>query len=66
MTIWDSNTDIFPPNQFAAPVTHIQAFISGVIATQLPVHTQWIQAIASNPKACEDQKYCQQPFHFVE
>ncbi len=33
MAIRDSNTKIFPPNQFAAPATHIQAFTSGVIAT---------------------------------
>jgi len=36
MAIWDSNTKIFPPNQFAAPAAHIQAFTSGVIATRLP------------------------------
>jgi hypothetical protein len=36
MAIRDSNTKIFPPNQFAAPAAHIQAFTSGVIATRLP------------------------------
>jgi hypothetical protein len=50
MAIWDSNTKIFPPNQFAAPAAHIQAFTSGVIATQLPDQARWVQAIASNPK----------------
>jgi hypothetical protein len=34
--IRDSTTQIFPQNQFAAPAAHIQAFISGVIATCLP------------------------------
>ncbi len=48
MAIWNSNTKIFPPNQFAAPASHIQAFTSGVIATRLPDQARWVQAIASN------------------
>jgi hypothetical protein len=48
--IRDSNTEIFPPRQYAAPAVHVQAFISGVVATCIPDHTHWAQAIASNPE----------------
>ncbi len=48
--ICDSNTEIFPPYQFAAPAVHTQAFVSGVIATRLPDRARWVQAIASDPK----------------
>jgi hypothetical protein len=50
LLIRDSNTEIFSPNQFAPPAAHIQAFVNGVIATCLPDHNRWIQAIASDPE----------------
>ncbi len=48
LLIRDSNTEVFPPNQFAAPAAHIQAFTGGVIATRLPDRERWIQAIESD------------------
>ena len=48
--IRDSNTEIFSPNQYAAPAAHIQSFVSGVIATRLPDRARWIQAIATDPE----------------
>jgi hypothetical protein len=48
--ICDSNTQIFPPKQFAAPAAHFQAFVSGVIATCLSDQARWIQAIVSDAK----------------
>jgi hypothetical protein len=49
--IQDSNTEIFPPRQYAAPAAHVQAmFVSGVVATRIPDHARWVQAIASNPE----------------
>ncbi len=50
VVICDSNTEIFLPNHFAAPAAHIQAFVSGVIATRIPDQACWIQAITSDPK----------------
>jgi hypothetical protein len=50
VAIRNSNTEIFLPNQFAAPAVHIQAFGSGVIATRIPDQAHWIQAITSDPK----------------
>jgi hypothetical protein len=51
LLIRDINTEIFPPpNQFAAPAVHIQAFVNGVVATRLPDHDRWIQAIVSDPE----------------
>jgi hypothetical protein len=50
LLIRNSNTDVFPPNQFAAPAAHIQAFTGRVIATRLPDPERWIQAIESDAK----------------
>ncbi len=58
LLIRDSKTEVFPPNQYAAPTAHIQAFTSGVIATQLPNREQWIQACDSDPKLPAIQDTC--------
>jgi len=50
VTICDSNTEIFPPNQYAAPAAHVQAFVSGVVATPIPDCKRWVQAITSDPE----------------
>ncbi len=47
-SIHDSNTKIFGPNHHAAPAAHIQSLVSNVVATQIPDHTHWIQAIDAN------------------
>ncbi len=43
--ICDSNFEIFQPNQFAAPLAHIQVFVNQAISTRLPDHAQWICAL---------------------
>ena len=48
--ICDSNTEIFPPRQYAAPAAHVQPFVSSVVATCIPDHARWVQAIASDPE----------------
>ena len=48
--IWDSNCEIFSPNQFAAPAATVQAFVNGAIVTRLPLHDHWVEACASDPK----------------
>ena len=50
VTFRDSNTKIFPPNQYAAPAAHIQAFVSRVVATCIPDCNRWVQAIKSDPE----------------
>jgi hypothetical protein len=50
VTIRDSNTKVFPPNQYAAPAAHVQAFVSGVVATRIPDCKLWVQAIMSDPE----------------
>ncbi len=44
----DENTELFLPNQFAAPTATIQAFYNGAIGTQLPSWDQWIRAYSDN------------------
>jgi hypothetical protein len=36
LRIHNANMEVFPPNQYAAPAAHIQAFTGGVIAMRLP------------------------------
>jgi len=60
-TIRDSNTEIFSPNQFAAPAAHIQSFISGVIATRLPDRARWIQAIAADAELSKIREFVCNP-----
>jgi hypothetical protein len=49
LRIRDANTEVFPPNQYAAPAAHTQAFTGGVIATRLPNRERWIRAITQTP-----------------
>jgi hypothetical protein len=44
----DANSDIFLPNQFAAPAATIQAFINGATGVCLPSRECWIQAYSDN------------------
>ena len=46
--IRDSNTEIFPPRQYAAPAAHIQAFVNGTIATRLPDRQRWVDEYGSD------------------
>jgi hypothetical protein len=46
----DTNSEIFLPNQFAAPAATIQAFANGAIGICLPSQEQWIQAYFDNTK----------------
>jgi hypothetical protein len=54
--LWDSNSKVFSPNQFAAPVAKIQTLVSSVICTCLPLRERWVQAYASNSKLCAVQE----------
>jgi hypothetical protein len=44
----DTNSEIFLPNQFAAPAATIQAFVNGVIRVCLPSRERWIQAYSDD------------------
>jgi hypothetical protein len=44
----DANTELFLPNQFAAPTATIQAFVNGAICIWLPSWDQWIRAYSDN------------------
>ena len=50
--IWDSNCEIFSPNQFAAPAATIQTFVNGAIGACLPSHNRWVEAYAADPECC--------------
>jgi hypothetical protein len=44
----DANSEIFSPNQFAAPAATIQAFVNGAIGVRLPSQERWIQACSND------------------
>jgi hypothetical protein len=48
LSICDSTTEIIEPNQFAAPVATIQAFLGGAVSVTLPSRARWIQAYDSD------------------
>ncbi len=48
----DANSEIFLPNQFAAPAATIQTLVNGTICTCLPSKEQWVQAYTNNTEVC--------------
>jgi hypothetical protein len=44
----DANSEIFFPNQFAAPAATVEAFVNGAIGIRLPSQERWIQAYSDN------------------
>jgi hypothetical protein len=44
----DANSELFLPNQFAAPAATIQAFVNGAIRIWLPSRDQWIKAYSND------------------
>jgi hypothetical protein len=44
LQIRDSNCEIYPPNQFAAPAACAQAYLNGAVSVRLPHHDQWVAA----------------------
>jgi hypothetical protein len=40
----DSNSEVFLPNQFAAPAATIQTLMNGAICTRLPSQECWLEA----------------------
>ena len=60
-TIRDANTEVFGPNQYAAPAAHIQSFVSGVTATRIPDRAWWIQAINADAELSRVRDIVQNP-----
>ncbi len=48
LSICNSTTEIFEPNQFAAPTAFIQAFLGGAVSVTLLSCTRWTQAYDSD------------------
>ena len=48
----NANSNIFLPNQFAAPSATIQTLVNGAICTCLPSRERWVQAYASDTELC--------------
>ncbi len=44
VSIRNTNMEVYQPNQYAALVATIQAFLSGAVTTQLPTCACWLQA----------------------
>ncbi len=52
LSIRDSTSEIFEPNQFAAPAATIQAFLGSAVSTTLPSCLRWTQAYNSDKDLC--------------
>jgi hypothetical protein len=50
MYLRDSNSEVFLPNQFAAPAATIQTLVNGAICTCLPSRERWLQAYQNDVK----------------
>jgi hypothetical protein len=48
MYLQHANSEVFLPNQFAAPAAMKQAFVNSAIKVQLPSKEQWIQAYSDD------------------
>ncbi len=48
----NSNSEVFSPNQFAAPPATIQTLISCAICTRLSLRECWVQAYANDSELC--------------
>jgi hypothetical protein len=48
----DANSEIFSPNQFAAPAATIQTLVNGAICTRLPSKERWVQAYTTDTELC--------------
>jgi hypothetical protein len=48
----DSNSEVFSPNQFAAPAATIQTLVNGAICTRLPSKERWVQAYNNDTELC--------------
>jgi hypothetical protein len=59
--ICNSTSEIFEPNQFAAPAATIQAFLSGAVGITLPSCAHWIQAYDSDKDLCLIRKIVLNP-----
>jgi hypothetical protein len=46
--IRDDNSEVFSPNQFAAPAATIQTLVNGAICSRLPSHDRWVKAYAND------------------
>jgi hypothetical protein len=52
INIRDANSEVFSPNQFAAPAAIIQTLINGAICSCLPSCKQWVKAYKNNRELC--------------
>jgi hypothetical protein len=48
----DANSELFSPNQFAAPAATIQTLFNGAICTRLPSKERWVQAYTNDTELC--------------
>ena len=50
--LWDSNCEVFSPNQFAAPAATIQTLVNGAICTRLPSRERWLSTYNNDAEMC--------------
>jgi len=48
----DANSEVFSPDQFAAPAATIQILLNGAVCTSLPSREQWLLAYNNDVELC--------------
>ena len=57
----DANSEVFSPDQFAAPAATIQTLVNGAVCTTLPSRDCWPQAYNNNLELCAVSEFVLNP-----
>ena len=61
MHLRDSTSEVFSPDQFAAPAATIQTLVNGAVCTTLPSRERWLQAYSNDLELCAVREFTLNP-----
>ena len=53
----DTNSEVFSPDQFSAPVATIQTLVNGAVCTTLPSRERWLHAYNNDLELCAVREF---------
>ena len=56
-----ANSEVFSPDQFAAPAATIQTLVNGAVCTTLPSRKRWLQAYNNDVELCAVREFVLKP-----
>ena len=57
----DANSEVFSPDQFAAPAATIQTLVNGAVCTTLPSRERWLKAYNNDLELCAVWEFALDP-----